>query len=290
MAVEAIHGLETRLSPDRHLLIMGIVNVTPDSFSDGGKYLECDQAVTHALELVRDGADILDLGAESTRPGSQAVPPQVQIERLLPVLRELRKHTNIPVSVDTTSAEVAAIMLENGADIINDISAGRFDAGMFKTCKAFNAPIILMHMQGTPQNMQEQPEYADVTGEVCGFLQAAACAAETAGLARNQIILDPGLGFGKTLEHNLALMRSIPKLKGLGYPLLIAASRKTFLRMLLTGDKTKPTALCDLDTATNVTTMLALTGGADMVRVHNVKTAVDTLKILGSITDTSRHP
>lgn len=262
---------------------MGIVNVTPDSFSDGGKYLECNQAVAHALALVRDGADILDLGAESTRPGSQAIPPAVQIERLLPVLRELRKHTNIPVSVDTTSAEVAAVMLENGADIINDISAGRFDADMFKTCKAFDAAIILMHMQGTPQNMQEQPEYADVAGEVCGFLQAAACAAETAGLARNQIILDPGLGFGKTLEHNLALMRSIPKLKALGYPLLIAASRKTFLRTLLTGDKTKPAALPDLDTATNVTTMLALMGGADMVRVHNVKTAVDTVKILEAI-------
>lgn len=262
---------------------MGIVNVTPDSFSDGGNYLDCGNAVAHALKLANDGADILDLGAESTRPGSQAVPAAVQIERLLPVLRELRKHTNTPVSIDTTSAEVAAIMLENGADIINDISAARFDGNMLAACKAFNAPIILMHMQGTPQNMQERPYYADVAEEVGNFLQAAASAAKAAGLAHNQVILDPGLGFGKTLEHNLTLMRNIPKLKALGYPLLIAASRKAFLRTLLTGDKTKSAALDDLDTATNVTTMLAFMGGADIVRVHNVKTTVNTLKIIGAI-------
>lgn len=283
MAVDAIYSLESRLSPDRRLLIMGIVNVTPDSFSDGGKYLECDQAVAHALELVRDGADILDLGAESTRPGSQAVPAAIQVERLLPVLRKLRAHTDTPVSIDTTSAEVAAVMLENGADIINDISAARFDGNMLKTCKAFNAPVILTHMQGTPQNMQQNPAYDDVTAEVCAFLQDAALGAEAAGLARNQIILDPGLGFGKTLEHNLELIRNIFKLKAQGYPLLIAASRKSFLRTLLTGDKTMPAPLADLDTATNVTTMLAFAGGADMVRVHNVKGATDILKILTAL-------
>lgn len=283
MAVNAIYSLESRLSPDRRLLIMGIVNVTPDSFSDGGQYLECDHAVAHALELVRQGADILDLGAESTRPGSQPVPAAMQIERLLPVLRKLREHTDIPVSIDTTSAAVAACMLENSADIINDISAARFDDNMLQTCKAFNAPIILMHMQGKPQNMQQNPVYDDVVTEVCAFLRDAALKAEAAGLACNQIILDPGLGFGKTLEHNLELMRNIPELKTLGYPLLIAASRKTFLRTLLTGDRTKPAPLNDLDTATNVTTMLSLMGGADMVRVHNVKGAVDTVKILAAL-------
>lgn len=279
MTGNAIYGLESRLSPDKRLLIMGIVNVTPDSFSDGGNFLECDRAVAHALELVRQGADILDLGGESTRPGSEGVPPGVQIERLLPVLKELRKHTDTPVSVDTTSAEVARVMLENDADIINDISAARFDAEMFKTCKAFGAPIILMHMQGTPQNMQQNPHYGDVTAEVCEFLLEAAHRAEAAGLVHNQIILDPGLGFGKTLQHNLQLMLDIPKLQALGYPLLIAASRKTFLRTLLNGGETKTAALEDLDMATNVTTILALTGGADMVRVHNVKSAVDTLKV-----------
>lgn len=283
MAVDAIYSLESRLSPDRRLLIMAIVNVTPDSFSDGGKYLECDQAVAHALELVQDGADIIDLGAESTRPGSQAVPAATQIGRLLPVLRKLRAHTDIPVSIDTTSAKVAASMLENGADIINDISAARFDGNMLKTCKAFKAPIILMHMQGTPQNMQQNPVYDDVVAEVCAFLRNAAFRAEAASLAHNQIILDPGLGFGKTLEHNLELMRNIPELKAQGYPLLIAASRKSFLRTLLTGDKTKPAPLNALDTATNVTTMLSLAGGADMVRVHNVKGAIDTLKILAAL-------
>ena len=262
---------------------MGIVNVTPDSFSDGGKYLNCDNAVAHALALVRDGADILDLGAESTRPGSQSVAPQVQIERLLPVLRKLREHTDTPISVDTTNAEVAAIMLANGADIINDISATRFDAGMLATCKAYDAPIILTHMQGTPQNMQQDLHYNDVVTDVYDFLLNAAHKAEAAGLRHNQVILDPGLGFGKTLEHNLALMRNVPKLKALGYPLLIAASRKTFLRTLLTGEKSEPASLDDLDTATNVTTMLALLGGADMVRVHNVKEAINTLKILEAV-------
>lgn len=279
MTANAIYGLETRLSPDKRLLIMGIVNVTPDSFSDGGRYLECDQAVAHALELVQQGADILDLGAESTKPGSEGVSPGVQIERLLPVIKELRKYTDTPVSVDTTSAEVARVMLENGADIINDISAARFDANMLETCKAFGAPIVLMHMQGTPQNMQQNPCYGDVTAEVCEFLLEAAHRAEAAGLVHNQIILDPGLGFGKTLQHNLQLMLDIPKLQALGYPLLIAASRKTFLRTLLNGGAAKTAALEDLDMATNVTTILALTGGADMVRVHNVKSAVDTLKV-----------
>lgn len=283
MAVDPIYSLESRLSPDRRLLIMAIVNVTPDSFSDGGKYLEYNQAVAHALELIHDGADILDLGAESTRPGSQAVPAATQIERLLPVLRKLRAHTDIPISIDTTSAEVAACMLENGADIINDISAARFDGNMLQTCKAFNAPIILMHMQGTPQNMQQNPVYDDVVAEVCAFLRDAALRAEAAGLVRNQIILDPGLGFGKTLEHNLELMRNIPELKAQGYPLLIAASRKSFLRTLLTGDKTTPAPLNALDTATNVTTMLSFAGGADLVRVHNVKGAIDTIKILAAL-------
>lgn len=278
-----IYGLETRLPLGRRLLIMGIVNVTPDSFSDGGCYLATDKAVAHARQLVADGADILDLGAESTRPGSQSVCPELQIERLLPVLQALRQTTDIPVSVDTASAEVARVMLANGADIVNDISAARFDADMLSICKEYNAPIVLMHMQGTPRDMQINPQYHNVMAEVCDFLAAAAQRAEQAGLARNQIILDPGLGFGKTLEHNLELMRNIPKLKALGYPLLIAASRKTFLRTLLTGDKNKPAELSALDTATDVTTMLSLTGGAHIVRVHNVKSAAVTRRILEAL-------
>lgn len=283
MSLNAIKRLESRLSPDRRLLIMGIVNVTPDSFSDGGLYLETDKAVAHALELAADGADILDLGAESTRPGSQSVCPELQIERLLPVLRGIRAKTDMPVSIDTTSSVVAETMLKNGADIINDISAARFDDKMLTVCQKHGAPIVLMHMQGTPKNMQADPQYNDVVTEVCTFLLNAAQRAEKAGLAKNQIILDPGLGFGKTLEHNLELMRNVAKLKALGYPLLIAASRKTFLRTLLTGDKNKPAELEALDTATNVTTMLSLSGGADMVRVHNVKTAAVTRRIFEAL-------
>ena len=278
-----IKGLETRLSSDKRLLIMGIVNVTPDSFSDGGQYLEPQKAVAHALQLVTDGADILDLGAESTRPGAKSVPPAVQLERLLPVVRGIRNFSDIPVSIDTTSALVAQTLLENGADIINDISAARFDDQMLAVCKAFSAPIVLMHMQGAPGNMQQNPRYDDVVSEVCAFLREAAQKAETSGLSPAQIILDPGLGFGKTLEHNLTLMRNIDKLAGLGYPLLIAASRKTFLRTLLTGDPQGAASIAELDAATQVTTMLSLLHGAAMVRVHNVKDAVNTLKVLGAM-------
>lgn len=284
MSLDALYGLEKRLPLGRRLLIMGIVNITPDSFSDGGRFLEPNAAVAHALKLEQDGADILDLGAESTRPGAMPVASVTQIKRLLPVLKAIRQKTDIPVSVDTTSAEVARVMLENGANIINDISAARFDAEMLNVCQKHNAPIVLMHMRGTPRDMQANPQYNNVTNEVCAFLQQAAQKAKAAGLAHNQIILDPGLGFGKTLEHNLELMRNIPRLKALEHPLLIAASRKSFLRALLTGAKNKPASLEDLDTATNVTTMLALTGGAHMARVHNVKATVNTLKILEPLT------
>lgn len=261
---------------------MGIVNVTPDSFSDGGQYFATESAVAHALQLVKDGADVLDLGAESTRPGSRPVKPETQVERLLPVVKELRKHTLAPISIDTASSFVAKTMLENGADIINDISAARFDADMLKVCKSFNAPIVLMHMQGTPRNMQQNPSYNNVVGEVCDFLSQAAQTALKAGLAPGQIILDPGLGFGKTLEHNLDLVRNIPQLAALGYPLLIAASRKTFLRTLLQNQGQEVT-LDDLDTATNAVTMQSFKGGAHMVRVHNVKAAVITRQILENI-------
>lgn len=273
-------GLKARLSLGKRLLIMGIVNVTPDSFSDGGQYLAPQKAVAHALHLAADGADILDLGAESTRPGAKSVPPEIQLERLLPVVRSIRAVSDVPVSIDTTSAAVAQTLLENGADIVNDISAARFDADMLAVCKAHSAPIVLMHMQGVPGDMQRNPQYGDVAAEVCAFLRDAAHRAHTAGLTREQIILDPGLGFGKTLEHNLALMRNIPMLANLGYPLLIAASRKTFLRTLLTGAPKGEATNAELDAATNVTTMLSLTGGANMVRVHNVQEAVKTLKIL----------
>lgn len=278
-----VKSLETRLSSDKRLRIMGIVNVTPDSFSDGGKYLETDQAVAHALQLVADGADIIDLGAESTRPGSQSVSADVQLARLLPVVHGIRAFSDAPISIDTTSAAVAQTLLTNGADIINDISAARFDECMLDVCKFFEAPIVLMHMQGTPGNMQQNPQYDDVVTEVCAFLLASVRRAQAAGLAPNQIILDPGLGFGKTPAHNLELMRNIDKLTGLGYPLLIAASRKTFLRMLLTGDPKGPASIAELDTATQVTTMLSLVHGAQMVRVHNVKEAVNTLKVLGAM-------
>lgn len=273
-------GKEKRLSLGKRLLIMGIVNVTEDSFSDGGLYLDAGRAVNHALKLIEDGADIIDLGAESTRPGSQGIPPATQVERLLPVVKALRTQTQIPLSIDTTSAAVAEAMLQNGADIINDISAGGFDDEMFATVARHQAIIVLMHMQGTPQNMQVNPYYDDVVSEVAEFLQQAAARAEKAGILRDHIILDLGLGFGKTQEHNLLLMQNIPYLAGLGYPLLVAASRKTFLRRLLTGSTNAKAPNDDLDIATNVTTMLALQGGAKMVRAHNVRQAALTRKIL----------
>src|SRR5271154_3987644 len=216
-------------------LVMGILNVTADSFSDGGLFLDADAAVTRALELERDGADILDIGGESTRPGSQGISAEEELRRVLPVLERLRGKIKIPISVDTSKSEVAEAAAEEGAEIINDVTALRSDPRIAEVARRRKLPLILMHMRGTPRSMQQKPFARDAMRDVTAALRKAAAAALRAGVSKSQIILDPGFGFGKTYEQNFELLARLPELARLGYPLLVGTSRKSFLGRALGG-------------------------------------------------------
>lgn len=246
-------------------LIMGIVNVTPDSFSDGGKYLERNAAVEHAMRLVEEGADILDIGGESTRPGSDFVSLEEELSRVLPVVEELAGRTDVPLSIDTTKSEVARRALDAGCAMVNEVSAGRLDGKMLPLVASRGVPVCLMHMQGLPKTMQEKPFYKDVIGEIYAFLAERAEAAVKAGVDPSNIIVDPGIGFGKTLEHNLEILQKLKEFKALGFPLLLGTSRKSFIGMILdlpAGERLEGTA---------ASVALGIAGGADIVRVHDVK-------------------
>jgi dihydropteroate synthase len=224
---------QTEMSLDRPR-IMGILNLTPDSFSDGGLYADTEQAVRHGLSMAEQGADLIDAGGESTRPGAKRISTDEQVRRVVPVIRALRQRLDerypmVPISIDTTRADVALAAVEAGATVLNDISAGREDARMLGLAAKRGLPIVLMHMQGEPGTMQDRPQYADVVAEVRDFLLERAEAALSAGVDRRRIVLDPGIGFGKTTEHNLALLRSVGEFVKTGYPVLIGASRKRFL-------------------------------------------------------------
>ncbi len=251
-------------SADTHQpVIMGVVNVTPDSFSDGGRFLDAGAAITQVTALAGQGADILDLGAESTRPGSEPVSPAEQISRLGQVL-PAAVATGVVVSVDTTSSEVAAFALDGGAAIINDVSAGRFDADLLPLVAARNAALCLMHMQGMPKTMQAKPTYDDVVVEVKQFLADRTYAAVAAGVDRDRIIVDPGIGFGKTLDHNLALLAGMEQIAALGCPVLLGVSRKRFI-----GDLSGE-AIADRRGPGTVAACLACYPSATIFRVHDV--------------------
>jgi len=259
--------LGTRSGPlalDRPVLV-GILNATPDSFSDGGLHLDPGRAAAAAAEMVAAGAGALDLGAESTRPGARPVPADEELRRLLPVLRAVRPAVRVPLAVDTTKAEVARRALDGGADLVNDVSAGRFDPGLLPLCARERVPVVLMHMQGTPATMQERPCYSDVVAEVAAFLGARARAAIAAGVAAEAIVIDPGIGFGKTAAHNCRLLHRLDVLVALGYPVLVGVSRKGFIGELLGG---RPTGERLLGTAAAVA--LAVARGARLLRVHDV--------------------
>lgn len=257
-----IRGQRFELGP--RVWIMGVVNVTPDSFSDGGLCLDPDKAVDHALGLAFEGADILDVGGESTRPGSQPVPEAEELGRVLPVIRALRKKTPAFISVDTTKAAVARAALDAGADIVNDTSAFRADPAMAGVVAQAGAAAVLMHMQGTPATMQDAPRYADLLGEVRGFLAERLGAAEAAGVPRERLIVDPGFGFGKTVDHNLELLRRQAELLELGRPLLLGFSRKAFLGAIL--DRPPAGRL----EGTIAAAVLSVERGAHILRVHDV--------------------
>lgn len=245
--------------------VMGILNLTPDSFSDGGMYPSAEAAALHAHQMIDEGADVIDLGAESTRPGAARVDDDQQLARLLPVLDCLAGQTRAPISVDTTRAHVAAAALDAGAAIINDVSAGRDDEGMFRLAAERGCPIILMHMLGEPATMQNDPRYDDVVAEVIRFLMQRAEAAQQAGVSRSQIVIDPGIGFGKTIDHNLALLAGLDQFVATGYPVLLGASRKGFL-----GTITGARDPADRAAATAATTALGVEAGVRMFRVHDV--------------------
>jgi dihydropteroate synthase len=261
----------------RRTAVMGIVNVTPDSFSDGGKFFDADMAAAHGVRLEEEGADVVDVGGESTRPGAEPVPAEEEIRRVVPVIRKLRAKIKIPISIDTVKSEVARAALDAGADIVNDVSALRVDAAMAALVAREVVPIILMHMQGTPRTMQQNPAYADVVSEVAGFLKERSDYAARCGIAEENTIIDPGIGFGKNLEHNLALLHGLPALAALGLPLLVGASRKAFIgRLLDVGAEER----LEGSLAAAVAAALA---GANMIRVHDVKEAVRALCIADAV-------
>ena len=274
-----------RLELGAHTLVMGIVNVTPDSFSDGGRFLGRDAAIAHGCRLLDEGADVLDIGGESTRPFSDPVSEAEELRRVLPVIEALARRTAVPISIDTTKAEVARQALEAGAGIINDVSSLRTDPAMAGVVAHYGVPVILMHMLGSPKTMQVDPHYDDVVAEVCDFLRQAVDRAVQAGIARSTIIVDPGIGFGKSFDHNLQLLKRLDGLHELGCPVLVGSSRKAFIRHLLkpAGESDIPTDLPLVATGTQATVAASALQGAHIVRVHEVADTRTTLKVIDAI-------
>jgi dihydropteroate synthase len=268
------HLRDRILTPGRPPLIMGIVNVTPDSFSDGGQFFDPQQAIEHGALLVSQGADLLDIGGESSRPGSAPVSVEEELARVLPVIRGLAARVSVPLSVDTTKAVVAHQALEAGAHIINDITALRGDPDLTEVVRRHRAGVVLMHMQGTPATMQQAPHYDDVLAEVAGFLEARLQHAINLGIDGSQVVLDPGIGFGKTLEHNLRLLARLGELQRLGRPVLLGVSRKCFLGKLLdraVGERLAGSLACVCH---------ALAGGSvQLFRVHDVAPTRDAVRL-----------
>jgi dihydropteroate synthase len=280
-----LSGGERRILPTRHgdldftrrTLIMGILNVTPDSFYEGSRRPDPATAIAEGVAMAASGADIIDVGGESSRPGADAVPEEEELARVLPVIQGLRREVAVPISIDTYKANTARAALDAGADIVNDISALRFDARMISLVAAEKVPVVLMHMQGTPRTMQVEPQYRDVTREVRDFLAAQLYEAMDGGIALEEILLDPGIGFGKTSEHNLQLLRGLPALAALGQPLMVGVSRKAFIGKILA-----------LESAARLVGSLAAAvaaalAGANIVRVHDVAETCMAIRVADAI-------
>jgi len=264
-------------------LVMGVLNVTPDSFSDGGAYLDSQAAVAHALQLECEGADILDIGGESTRPGAAPVPAEEELRRILPVIKSLRNELHIPISVDTQKAEVAEAALEAGAEIVNDVSGLRADLALGESARRARAPLILMHMHGTPQTMQRGPFARDAMRNVMAGLRDSLARARRAGLAKSQLLVDPGIGFGKKYDQNFETLARLPELARLDCPVVIGTSRKAFLGKALAapGGADAPPEERLLGTAATVTA--SILGGAHIVRVHDVAEMVRVARVADRI-------
>lgn len=266
-----------RLDFSAGCIVMGVLNVTPDSFSDGGQFLDTNKAIEHGLKMAAEGASIIDIGAESTRPGSASVSAEEQIKRVVPVIEALCKKIDVPISIDTNRSEVAQAALEAGAAMINDITA-LSDERMGELVAEEQVPVILMHMQGTPTTMQIEPKYEDVVSEVRQFLLNKAQRAEQFGIPKERIFIDPGIGFGKTLKHNLLLLRNIDQFVNTGYRVLVGTSRKSFIGKIT--DKNKP---ADRIFGTAASVALCVAGMVSIVRVHDMAEMVDVVKVTHAI-------
>jgi dihydropteroate synthase len=256
---------------------MGVINVTTDSFYDGGRYVEPERAIAYAMELVEQGADIIDVGGESTRPGARPISEQDELAHVIPVVKGLVHRVPVPISIDTTKSRVAEVALDCGASIINDVSALRQDSAMASVITRFDAGVVLMHMQGSPQTMQRSPHYADVVGEVVRFLDERIQNATGAGITRTNIILDPGFGFGKLLVHNLDLLGGLSAFAALNRPVLVGLSRKAFIGKVVG----RPVERREWGTAAAVA--LAVDRGAHIVRVHDVAMMIDVVKMAAAL-------
>ncbi|MDJ0620715.1 MAG: dihydropteroate synthase [Calothrix sp. MO_192.B10] len=257
---------------------MGVLNVTPDSFSDGGDFNSVSTAVDHARELEAAGADMIDIGGQSTRPGAEEVDLEVELARVLPVVKAIRGETNIPISVDTTRAEVGKAAIAAGADIINDISGGTFDPEMLPTVARLNVPIVIMHIRGNPQTMQQLTNYQNLIGEMRDFLAAQIAAGTSAGISREKIIIDPGIGFAKNHSQNIEIFRRLSELKWLNCPILVGPSRKSFIGQILNQPQAKARVW-----GTAAACCAAIFNGADILRVHDVRAMHDVKLVADAI-------
>lgn len=259
--------------------IIGILNVTPDSFSDGGRFLDTGAALAHALSLVSEGADVIDIGGESTRPGAEEVSLDDELARVIPVIEKLRAVSNTPISVDTYKSTVARAAVDKGADLINDISGLRFDPAMAETAASLNVPVVVMHMKGEPKSMQANPVYENLIEEIYTYFEEAIGIAEKAGIPRDKIIIDPGIGFGKTFPHNFSILRNLKRFSELGLPILVGASRKSFL-----GSFSDAEADERLE-GSLAAAVIAASNGAHFVRVHDVVATRRALRLCDAVRD-----
>ena len=257
--------------------IVGILNCTPDSFSDGGRYLDPELASKHALRMIAEGADIIDIGGESTRPGAEPISLDEELNRVLPVIEKIRAKSDIPISIDTYKSDVAKAAVKRGANLINDISGLRFDSKMASTAASFGLPVVVMHIKGEPRSMQKNPCYENLINEIKSYLKESIQIAETGGIKREKIIIDPGIGFGKTFQHNFSILRNLDRFSDIGQPILVGASRKGFLGSLSGSD------LDDRIEESLAASVIAASNGAHFVRVHDVAPTVRALKVCDAV-------
>ena len=275
--IDDLRWLDYNFNLDSKTFIMGILNITPDSFFDGGMHFHENDAVKHGLRMVAEGADIIDVGGESTRPFSDPIPLDEELRRVIPVIKTLAQEIDIPISIDTYKSEVASQAIESGATMVNDISALKFDPAMGQLIADAGVPIVLMHMKGTPKNMQINPAYKDLFSEITDFLRKAIEQAISSGIKRDVIIIDPGIGFGKSFDDNLKIINNLHTFSSLGQPLLVGPSNKAFIGHVL------GLSVESRETGTMATVAASVLNGANIVRVHNVKAAKETVTMIDAI-------